>query len=239
MSRRSLVWTYVIVVHLVVLLLMLRIVQPQLGIWGPAGSPSAAEVHYTNMVDYHGRGDLALPPGRVVFLGDSLIQGLPVSSVTELGINYGIGSDDSIGLLERLDVYPSIESAAAVVVAMGSNDINHYDDLTFLANYEAVLDALPADVPVVCSAILPINEVAKENWLDLSNARIVSVNGELREMCEERGSLFSDATEVVLDDDGNLDSAFHVGDGLHLNAEGNERWITVLQSALLQIGISD
>lgn len=239
MPRRSLLWTYAIVLHLVLLLMVLRIVQPQLGLWGPSGSPSAAETHYSNMVKYHDRGDAALAPGRVVFLGDSLTQGLPVSEVTQRGINYGIGSDDSTGLLARLDRYASIDSAAAVVVAMGSNDINRADNGTFLVNYEAVLDAIPNGVPVICSAILPIDEPARENWLDRSNSRILTVNTELRETCEQRGLLFSDATDTMIDEAGNLDPSFHVGDGLHLNAAGNQRWIAELRAALAQIGISD
>ncbi len=239
MPRPKFLLAYALVLHLVLLLLVLRIAQPQLGIWGPAGSLSQAEIHYRNMVDYHQRSDAALPPGRVLFLGDSLTQGLPVTAVTEHGVNYGIGSDDSVGLLRRLDNYDSLNSARGAVVAMGSNDLNRADNDEFLDNYRAVLNALPEDVPVLCSAILPIDEPVRSNWLRRSNERIQRVNELLRTTCEQRGHVFVDATSTLADDAGNLDAAYHIGDGLHLNATGNALWIAELQTALRELGIAD
>ncbi len=238
MPRRSLIWAYVVVIHVVLLLLVLRILVPDLALWGPASQPSAAEVHYANMVEFHSSGDAALEPGRVLFLGDSITQGLPVSIVTDVGVNYGIGSDDAVGLLRRLDRYGSINQAAAVVVAMGSNDINRADDDEFLDNYRAVLDAFPADLPVLCSAILPIDEPVRSNWLRRSNERIGSVNADLRAECEGRGHGFVDATAALADDLGNLDSSLHDGDGLHLNPQGNVVWADQLKAGLSELGIA-
>ncbi len=239
MPRPKFLWAYALVLHLALLLLVLRIAQPSLAIWGPVSSVSQAEIHYVNMVQYHERGDAALPPGRVLFLGDSITQGLPVAAATSRGVNYGIGSDDTVGLLARLEKYESINSAAAVVIAMGSNDMNRVTDAELSTNYEAVLDAIPSDVPVICSAILPIDEPVRSNWLDRSNKRIIKLNTDIESLCTNRGYLFVDPTAAMSNDDGNLKSEFHVGDGLHLNADGNAQWIVDLKAALQQLGIDD
>ena len=58
--------------------------------------------HSERMLSCHQWMDLIVPAGSVVFIGDSITQGLPVSAIVANGINYGIGGDTTVGVLRRL-----------------------------------------------------------------------------------------------------------------------------------------
>ena len=83
--------------------------------------PPHLTAHHENMLAFHLRGDAALPPGRWLFFGDSIVQGLPAGALGVPAVNYGIGNDDAIGVAARLPSYDSVATAAAVVLGVGVN----------------------------------------------------------------------------------------------------------------------
>jgi len=200
----------------------------------PETMPGEGELtdHFRRMTTYHGRMDGSVPDGAVLFIGDSITQGLCVAAVCAHGVNYGIGSDTTAGVLERLPLYTSIERSAAVVLAIGVNDLRRRENKFILENVHAIVEAVTRHVPVVVSAVLPLDERVKAVGPD-RNARIAELNQGLAALCAENDScVYADASSLLLDAEGSLAAVYHVGDGVHPNTAGYEKWIAVLREGL-------
>jgi lysophospholipase L1-like esterase len=191
--------------------------------------------HFHHMVRYHSRMDGNVPFGSVVFIGDSITQGLCVSAVVPTAVNYGIGYDTTAGVLQRLPVYTSIKRAGAVVVAIGINDFKLRTNKDILHNYSIIAERIPENVPVIFSAVLPLDEKCFfdcQGW----NKRIRDLNAELKAFCDRsKNHFYVDAGPLLLDAQGNLAAEFHDGDGIHLNSRGNAIWIGELQKTLKNV----
>jgi len=197
-------------------------------------APSRPEItdHYRTMVRYQRRMDGNVPDRAVVFIGDSLTQGLCTEAVACPSVNYGIGSDTTVGVLGRLAGYRSLERASAVVLAIGVNDLLFRDNPAIVENHRRILSALPADLPVVCSALLPVNEPVYGPSV-VTNARIRELNTALKALCaSDPRCQFVDAGPRLVDASGNLEERLQDGDGIHLNAAGNAIWIAELGVAV-------
>jgi lysophospholipase L1-like esterase len=188
--------------------------------------------HFHHMVLYHSRMDGNVPAGSIVFIGDSITQGLCVTAVAPSAINHGIGYDTTAGVLQRLPVYGSIKRAGAVVVAIGINDFRLRTNEDILHNYKMIAEKIPEGVPVVFSAVFPLDEKCFfdcQGW----NRRIQALNIELKAFCSaSKNHYFVDAGPLLLDAQGNLAAEFHDNDGIHLNSQGNAIWIGELQKTL-------
>lgn len=185
------------------------------------------------MLRYHLRMDGNVPDGAVVFVGDSLTQGLCADAVACPSVNYGIGSDTTVGVLERLPKYRCVSRASAVVLAIGSNDLDRRGDAEIIENFRRILAAVPQALPVVCSAVLPVNEPLLPASDRGANARISGLNAGLKALCEgDARCVFMDAGPRLVDSEGNLSTTLQDGDGVHLNCEGNRIWIEELRAAV-------
>jgi lysophospholipase L1-like esterase len=191
--------------------------------------------HYRRMMVYHEYMDGNVPEDAVVFIGDSITQGLCVSAVAPRAINYGIGSDTTFGVLKRMPKYKSLEKCGAVVFAIGVNDLARRSNEDIVDNWKLISERVPENTPVLFSAILPMDLSQKEGK-SMSNERIIELNGALEKLCAEKGHAFVDAGPQLRNDQGDLDAAFHTGDGVHLNTAGYERWIAVLKEGLQSLG---
>jgi lysophospholipase L1-like esterase len=186
------------------------------------------------MLRYHRRMDANVPDHAVVVIGDSLVQGLCTDAIAQPSVNYGIGSDTTVGVLGRLAAYQdSMRRASAAILAIGVNDLLHRDNPEILANYRRILEAIPPGPAIVCSALLPINERTYPRPSPVRNARIQDLNAGLRTLCAENPRWhFVDAGPQLVDAEGNLLANLEDGDGIHLNPAGNRLWIEALRSAL-------
>ncbi len=188
--------------------------------------------HYRTMVRYQRRMDGNVPDRAVVFIGDSLTQGLCTDAVACPSVNYGIGSDTTVGVLGRLGEYGSLKRASAVVLAIGVNDLLYRDNASIVGNYRRILTALPPELPVVCSALLPIHEPIYGPSV-VTNDRIRALNSALKGLCaDEARWTFVDAGPGMSDATGNLLESLQDGDGIHLNARGNAIWIGELKASV-------
>lgn len=197
-------------------------------------APARPEItdHYRTMLRYQRRMDGNVPDRAVIFIGDSLTQGLSTDAVACPSVNYGIGSDTTVGVLGRLGEYGSLKRASAVVLAIGVNDLLFRDNAGIVENYRRILASLPPDLPVVCSALLPIHEPIYGPSA-VTNARIRELNTALKALCSNQPRCeFSDAGPDLTDGSGNLRETLQDSDGIHLNARGNAIWIGVLKGAL-------
>jgi lysophospholipase L1-like esterase len=158
---------------------------------------------------------------------------LPVSAVANPAVNYGIESDTTVGVILRIPTYNSIEKARAVVIAIGINDMKYRSNGNILHNFKEIARQIPSYVPVIFSAILPVDLEVRDEWHGISNDRIRKLNSKLKDITETSDNLFYvNAGSQLIDKKGNLADEFHNGDGVHLNPQGNAIWISKLQNAI-------
>ena len=232
--RRATFIAYVVLVHGLLALVLWKSdffvrVEQKLG-----APPSVQEItdHYKRMLRYHVRMDQNVPDNSVVFIGDSLTQGLCADAVAFPSVNYWIGGDTTVGVLGRLPEYRSLHSASAVVLAIGVNDMKFRENQHMVQNYRRILQILPQAVPLVCSAVLPVNEAMMAPG-KVTNARIRDLNASLKTLCsEDARCVFVDVGSSLVDAGGNLSTAFQDGDGVHLKNAGNRIWIDELRIAV-------
>ena len=185
--------------------------------------------HFYTMLAFHRRIDKNLPAKSVLFIGDSITQGLAVSAVYPQSVNFGIGQDTTFGVVTRLPIYTSIPRSKLVVVAVGVNDLMRRQNDEIIENYRKIISLIPANVPILFSAIFPVDEVASE--LKGVNARINKINIRLGQLCSDNPRLyFINSSEFFVDANGGLAQDFHIGDGIHLNSIANGIWITKLNA---------
>ena len=149
--------------------------------------PQEITSHYLRMLGYHRSIDDDVPAGSTLFIGDSHIQGLCVNAVITPSINYGIGGDTTIGILGRLQFYESIAQGQSVVLSVGVNDLFYRSIDEIVKNYEQILKKLPSNIPVIVSAIHPINENSYNNK-KITNSMILSLNEKLKRLCDTNQS---------------------------------------------------
>lgn len=192
--------------------------------------------YFHKVVGYHKRMDGNVPTNAVIFIGDSITQGLNTSAITEPTANYGIGGDTTVGIIERLNTYQSINNARAVVIAIGINDIKYRENDIILNNYKTIIGMIPSHVPIVISAVHPIDERVRNDANGFNESRIKPLNKELKNYSLNSERLFYvDTTDQLIDSSGNLDPKYHDLDGVHLNSEGNAVWIQNLRIIITQL----
>jgi lysophospholipase L1-like esterase len=191
--------------------------------------------HYASMLQYHMRMDGNVPDKAVVFVGDSLVQGLYTDAVASPSVNFGIGGDTTIGVLGRLPAYGSLLRASTVVLAIGVNDLKFRDNGEIIQNFRRILQSLPPTLPLVCSGILPVVETNQPPGRT-TNERVREINVALEALCtEHKRCVFVDIGSKLFDTRGNILMTFYEADGVHLNSAGNGIWIEELRVAVRKI----
>ena len=232
--RRVLLISYILALHAGVLVLVWNPGLPKRihdALSGTSG-PLEIDVHHERMLRFHIRMESNVPDGAVVFIGDSLVQGLATDAVAVPSVNFGIGGDTTQGVLARLPSYDVLQRAAVIVMAIGVNDMKYRDNDAIRDNYLKILDALPSAIPVVWSAVLPVSEPFKLSP-HITNTRINSLNRQLEALCARDSRChFVPAGAALVDKRGNLLGSVHEGDGIHLNGAGNRIWIQALRTAV-------
>ncbi|MCP5002955.1 MAG: hypothetical protein GY941_03255 [Planctomycetes bacterium] len=235
--RKQIAVIYLIGIHVLLTIVLLKSnfidrVQSKLGIQQAELHPEITQ-HFHRRLCYHRRMDGNVPDGAVIFIGDSITQGLCVSATVSPSVNYGIGSDTTVGVLQRLPNYRSIDRASAIVLAIGINDITRRSNDEILENYRNIIEQIPKTTPVVFSAVLPLDENSRDKWQGRNQDRIRGLNSSMKHLAKaERHVFFVDAGPLLVDRSGNLADKYHSGDGIHLNSEGNAIWIDVLKTGI-------
>ncbi len=223
---------YIVCLHVLVAIILFKsnfieIVENKLGF----SQNHEISEYYNEITNYHKRLDASIPSNATIFIGDSITQGLATSAVSDLSVNYGIGSDTTLGVLQRLPMYKSINTAKAVVIAIAVNDLPIRNNDKIIYNYKKILDYIPQSTKVVVSAVLPIDE--KIRSFSSSNKRISKLNASLKKLTVNYDNVvFIDSSSLLQDNDSNLKNEFHTGDGIHLSTAGYKIWINQLKEAL-------
>ncbi len=239
MMKKKLLVLYLIIIHLLLVVILFKTdVVSQLQIRLGLSEPQEFTRNYHELLAFHKRMDGNLLKGSVVFIGDSITQGLAVSAVTPLSVNYGIGNDTTVGVLNRVGKYRSLNSAKAVVLAVGINDLKRRDPAEILENYNTILTKIPPGVEVVICAVKPVDwRVRQASGRTLQ--RIDLVNAGLKRLSDRwPNTQFLTVNDKLADAEGNLVREYHIGDGVHLSAAGYEVWIKELRRVISQLHAS-
>ena len=153
--------------------------------------------------------------------------------MTPLAVNFGIAGDTTLGVLNRISDYHSISGSKIIVVAIGYNDLLRRNNDQIIANYKKIIDLIPEKIPILFSAVLPVDELLVQR--EGGNARILELNASLNDLCSRSGrTYYLDISSIIADPDGNLIDIYHIGDGLHLSELGNDVWITKLKEMIFR-----
>lgn len=165
---------------------------------------------YERMVRNHVRMDAQIEDEAVYYLGDSHIYGYFVGG----GVNYGIGSDTTDGLLARLPLYHSISNGTKFVIEIGCNDYMVTKNAQEVAaRIVRIVDYLPRPSEKVVCSLLPSAKGENSRFNR-------EVNACLKRSSQGGTFKYVDLYSALAGADGNLLSAYDSGDGTHLNADG-------------------
>lgn len=187
--------------------------------------------HYmASMNTMHARVDKNTPENALIFIGDSLVQGLSVISIRPGSVNFGIGHDTVNGVLQRSKNYQSIKKSSAVIISIGINDLTKKTVRETIDEYKIMLEQLNKIPRLYIHEVLPID--SKKIGFDLQK-KITLFNEELFKLTADFDSItLLESSRSFIDLKGDLKSHLHLGDGLHLNKSGYEVWIRQLKQQL-------
>lgn len=186
--------------------------------------------------------EVAKDQGAVVFFGDSITQGWGTDFKGALGgmklANRGIGGDTTRGMLLRLKEDVLSLRPKAVVLLMGTNDIEVEVPADAIGrNFQKIVAALKAHdpkMPVIVCRIFPSSATKKrpkETILAVNELFAAAVKGDPQFTVLDTYSLFADAEGDA------LPSLFP--DLLHLNAAGYAKWASALRPLFATLGHLD
>ena len=233
-KRKALLWAYLVALHAIVFVCLTKtnLIEKIQSKFSSEIIDNTQSKYYRSLVAFHARIDNNLPNNSIIFIGDSHIQGLAISAVTEPSANYGIGKDTTTGVIKRLPQYTALNHAKAVVLAIGFNDLVFSSPQQIGLNLEQLVQAIPGDYPIYLNAVFPVGD-----WLPDAqniNRKIVKVNAYYQELANIRKRVhylqtFNDNAYQI-----GLSHQFLLSDGIHLSKEGNQAWISMLKEALSQ-----
>lgn len=161
---------------------------------------------------------------QLVFFGNSLTNGLCVESLFQ-GVNMGVSGETIKNAKHKIKSIENLENKR-IVVSFGINDIPG-NTSEIVNDYEEFISYLPESSTVYISSVLPIHEEAfrKNSKENKTNKQIEELNKKIEELCNtKRNIIFINSSKYLNDSSGQLGHSFHLGDGLHLNEEGNFYW---------------
>ena len=178
---------------------------------------------------------------RVVFFGDSItdIWKLPDSFPGKPYVNRGIGGQTTPQMLVRfrqdvINLQPKV-----VVILAGTNDIAgntgpmRNEDIK--ANFASFAElARGHGIHVIYASLLPVHnytERSKDFFAQRPQARILELNGWLKEYCTKNNIVYLDYFSAMVDDKGMMKKDL-ADDGLHPNAAGFKIMAPLAEAAI-------
>jgi lysophospholipase L1-like esterase len=178
-----------------------------------------------------------VPPGRVLFIGDSITEGglwgdlfpeLPTS-------NRGIGGEATYDLLERVDA--AINAPVAVSLMIGTNDLHgprrYRGTAQIAARLEEIVRRIRDSAP---DATLLVNPVVPRTAYFAP--RIRELNARYADAAARYGATYVDLWPRFADETGAIRAEL-ARDNLHLTPAGYLAWADVLRPHLAPFGAKE
>lgn len=186
---------------------------------------------YRKMVGYHRRQLTNVEDNTLVFLGDSMVHGLNVSSLSPNALNLGIGGDTVSAMTKRVQSYPELQKAKGVVVGIGINSIGYRSTEEITQEQKGLMNEMDSLAIQLWLAILPTSQSYSENKRK-NLAEIEHVNTDAERICDTiRNCHFLRVPPDLLASNGYLNENVH-SDGIHLNRLGYAIWQAAIKNAL-------
>lgn len=169
---------------------------------------------------------------QIIFFGNSITNGLCVESIFN-GVNMGVSGETIQNAKLKIKNIQNLENKR-IVIAYGINDIPR-SSKEIIEDYHEFISFLPESSTIYLSSVLPINEDTfnKNSKTQKNSQQIIDLNKQLRSYCRNKPNIiFIDASKYLYDSVGELNRNFHLGDGLHLNKEGNLNWAKALSEEI-------
>jgi len=173
---------------------------------------------------------LPMPPGCVLFLGDSITEqgvwhewlpGLPT-------LNRGIGGDTVHEVQARLD--RAVNEPTVISLLVGTNDLSgigpSHEVPVIAAQFRRLVAELHRRAPEAC---LIVNSVMPRRASFADQVR--ALNREYGAIAADAGATYLDLWPALADDSGGLRAEL-TRDSLHLNGAGYEAWLAELRPLL-------
>lgn len=171
-----------------------------------------------------------VPPGRVLFIGDSITEGgLWADFFPDLATsNRGIGGEATYDLVERID--NAVNDPVAISLMIGTNDFQGPRPLRAVPQIAERADEIVRRIRERApSALIVLNSVLPRT--DLFAARIQTLNEHYRVIAARHGARYLDLWPTFADDAGAIKEEY-TRDGLHLTPAGYLAWVEVLRPHL-------
>ncbi len=186
--------------------------------------------HYLQRIDKFSKEAVAKSP--IVMLGDSLTEiGMwaeyfPASKI----INRGIGGDNTIGILNRLDQIITLKPKV-IFMMIGTNDLIRgvTADEAF-ERYTKIIDRLQASLPhtkIVIQSVPPVNFGHMPSGYVYWRP-IIEFNEKLKRLSEEKSMPFLDLHAALADSTGGLKLS-NTTDGIHFTSEAYNVWVGMIR----------
>jgi lysophospholipase L1-like esterase len=170
----------------------------------------------------------------VIFLGNSITAGVEWQELTgnPNARNRGISGDITFGVLNRLDEVTEGQPAK-VFILIGINDVaRSIPDSVTTANHRRMVQYIKTNSPstkIYLQTLLPVNkDLGKHKAHYNKDEIILRINENLKKIAKEEKVELIDLYPHFLGADGKLVPELTY-DGLHLTADGYERWLSVLK----------
>jgi lysophospholipase L1-like esterase len=171
--------------------------------------------------------------GEIIFLGNSITD---IGEWAELWQNKnvknrGISSDNTFGVLARLDEVLS-SKPKKIFLLIGINDIaKGTPDSLIIANHKKIYERIKAASPktkIYVQSILPTNaDFTEFKRHQDKDEHIRFINESLKKICSEAGLIYVDLYSGFINAEGKLDKRY-TNDGLHLTGAGFLLWKNLL-----------
>ncbi|MFL9483608.1 GDSL-type esterase/lipase family protein [Chitinophagaceae bacterium LWZ2-11] len=174
--------------------------------------------------------------GDYIFLGDSITDiGEWVEILNNKKVkNRGISSDNTFGVLARLDEVIS-RKPAKLFIMIGINDVaNNVPDSIIVRNYTKIIKRINEESPatqVYIQSVLPTNNNFTEfKRHQNKDEHVKAINKALKVLAGQMNCVYVDLYAVMLDSEGKFDKQY-TNDGLHLTGEGYMVWKNELEKS--------
>ena len=137
--------------------------------------------HYDRMVKFHKRMDWSVDNSQIL-VGDSMIQSMNVSYITNSGVNYGISGDNQWSCKPLKRSFFSIKSQSYSGSCRYQRHRTRSRKEKIIESYSELFKLLKGR-PFVLSAILPVDTLQTDKWNKYFSNRFISmINAALKSM---------------------------------------------------------
>jgi lysophospholipase L1-like esterase len=185
--------------------------------------------HVRRMLTYTEWMDKSVPDKSIIFLGDSITQGLAVAAVAPYATNFGIGGATTAELLDAMPSYKSLNRVDTVVLEIGINDLIQNRKEGLHERYRKIAASLPLKTTLIWSAVMPTG------IKHINPTVIVEANRMIKTLCETRDNcIFVDTWSFLADESGQPIPKNFLADATHLSPSGYRLWISAIKQAMLK-----